>query len=273
MPRRSLDAPPDLVADSGKGISAVQGKRRTRTRPVGTQGRLLVGAMRSPSGREDERCPLSSVAERTIAFREPEPRPVRSRRLRPGTRSTLMSFVLVRRPEAVQVTASLGGCAFERLPRRAYVSPGRQAVWARLPAQPLRASCAARRRGAPGELGALEALGWLAVADRRTPAAYDDILAPVIPVENDTKRTAELRELILAAATDVEPHPRKPRSAVRRWRRATLAVDWDDRVRPRRRAVAHPRSRGSVQAEPSCIQSANGMFTVSTPCTRPGRVC
>ncbi len=144
----------------------------------------------------------------------------------------------------------------------------RQAVWAvflrNLYGQPRGETT----RRTPEELGALEALGWLSrsqIVGR--PRLLRRILAPVILVENDTKWTAELRELILAAATDVEPRPRsfeEALSAVRSRVERRFAVDWDDRVRPRRRAlwrILDPEDL--VQAEPSRIQSANGMFTVS----------
>lgn len=143
----------------------------------------------------------------------------------------------------------------------------RQAVWAvflrNLYGQP-RGETTTR---APEDLSALEALGWLSrsqIVGR--PRLLRRILAPVI-IAPRTKWTAELRELILAAAGDVEPRPRtfeEALIAVRARIESRFAVDWDDRVRPRRRAlwrILDPEDL--VQAEPSRIRTADGVFTVS----------
>ena len=119
----------------------------------------------------------------------------------------------------------------------------------------------------PEDLAALEALGWLSrsqIVGR--PRLLRRILAPVI-IARDTKWSPELRELILAAAGDVEPRPLKFEDAliaVRTRLESRFAVEWDGRVRPRMRAlwrILDPEDL--VQAEPSRIRTANGVFTVS----------
>lgn len=143
----------------------------------------------------------------------------------------------------------------------------RQAVWAvflrNLYGQP-RGETKLR---AAEDLAALEALGWLSRSQIvARPRLLQRILAPVV-LSGDTKWTAELRELVLAAATEVEPRPSTfegALSAVRARLEPRFAVDWDDPVRPRRRALRRILDpEDLVQAEPSRIRSANGTFTVS----------